>query len=98
MKKLPVVQQAEPPAPKIRLEDYEAVACSIDEQGCLTCGDVAVPVTVVSGSDRDAVCVDSYGNEGKVAVELVGQVSPGDRLLVHAGVAIEKLEASFEVR
>lgn len=68
------------------------MACSIDEQGCLTCGDVAVPVTVVSASDQDAVCVDSFGNEGKVAVELVGDVTAGERLLVHAGVAIEKLE------
>lgn len=92
MKKLPLVQQAEPPAPEIRLEEYEAIACSVDEQGCLTCGDVAVPVTVVSGSDQDAVCVDLFGNEGKVAVELVGEVAPGERLLVHAGVAIEKLE------
>lgn len=92
MKKLALVQQAEPPAPEIRLEEYEAIACSVDEQGCLTCGDVAVPVTVVSGSDQDAVCVDLFGNEGKVAVELVGEVTPGERLLVHAGVAIEKLE------
>lgn len=92
MKKLSLVQPAQPPAPRIALEEYEAVACSIDEQGCLTCGDVAVPVTVVAGSDEDAVCVDSFGNEGKVAVELVGEVQPGERLLVHAGVAIEKLE------
>jgi hydrogenase maturation factor len=28
-----------------------------------------------------------------VAIELVGPVVAGDRLLVHAGVAIEKLEA-----
>lgn len=92
MKNIPLVQQGRPPAPKIALEEYEAIACSIDEQGCLTCGDVAVPVTVVTGSDADAVCVDALGNEGKVAVELVGMVAPGERLLVHAGVAIEKLE------
>jgi hydrogenase maturation factor len=27
-----------------------------------------------------------------VATELVGEVRPGERLLVHAGVAIERLE------
>jgi|GEM_PF-2155491 len=95
MKTLPLYQPPaphQPPAPKIDLDEYAAVACSVDEQGCLTCGDVAVPVTVTQGGDPDALCVDAHGNEGKVAVELVGDVREGDRLLVHAGVAIERLE------
>lgn len=74
-------------------EVYEAVACGLDEDGCLTCGDVAVPVTVQQVGELDAVCVDVYGHEGRVAIELVAPVAEGDRLLVHAGVAIEKLEA-----
>ncbi|MGH2687507.1 MAG: HypC/HybG/HupF family hydrogenase formation chaperone [Actinomycetota bacterium] len=42
--------------------------------------------------ELDAVCVDIYGHEGRVAIELVAPVAEGDRLLVHAGVAIEKLD------
>jgi hydrogenase expression/formation protein HypC len=97
MKELPQVPPVRPRSheapPEIDLEAYEAVACSLDQDGCLTCGDVAVPVTVRHAGEFDAVCVDGYGHEGRVAIELVGPVEAGDRLLVHAGVAIEKLEA-----
>jgi hydrogenase expression/formation protein HypC len=97
MKELPQVptkrRSAPAAAPEIDLDVYEAVACSLDQDGCLTCGDVAVPVTVTHAGELDAVCVDVYGHEGRVAIELVGPVVAGDRLLVHAGVAIEKLEA-----
>lgn len=81
-----------PPPPRLNLEEYEAVACSIDSDGCLTCGDVAVPVTVTRAGERDVLAVDAHGNEGRVAVELVGPVGVGDRLLVHAGIAIDMLE------
>ncbi len=66
-------------------------ACSVNE-GCITCGDVAVPLTVIEARDSDARCRDDQGREELVAVELVGDVQPGDRVLVHAGVAIERLE------
>ena len=97
MKDLPLLnppqhQHDHPPVPQINLEEYEAVACSIDQDGCLTCGDVAVPVTVTLGGEHDVLAIDRHGNEGRVAVELVGPVVPGERLLVHAGIAIEKLE------
>jgi hydrogenase expression/formation protein HypC len=59
--------------------------------GCITCGDVAVPLTVVSVYGADGLCVDQAGSQEVVALELVGEVSPGDRLLVHAGVALERL-------
>jgi hydrogenase expression/formation protein HypC len=61
------------------------------EDGCITCGDVALPLTVVSVHGSDATCRDEEGNEEVVATELVGPVAPGDRLLVHARVAIEHL-------
>jgi len=64
--------------------------CSVSE-GCITCGDIAVPLTVVAIAGMDARCRDEQGREEMVAVELVGAVAPGDRVLVHAGVAIELL-------
>ena len=66
-------------------------ACTVDDDGCITCGDVAVPLTVVEAAGGDARCCDEQGREELVAVELVGAVGPGDRLLVHAGVALERL-------
>jgi hydrogenase maturation factor len=56
---------------------------------CITCGDEGVPMQVVSLTGDDAVCVDEQGarHEG-IAVDLVEPVEPGDRVLVHAGVAI----------
>jgi hydrogenase expression/formation protein HypC len=68
----------------------EDLQCSVVD-GCLTCGDVAVPVTVLSTDGVDAVCCDEQGNDATVAIDLVAPVRPGDRLLVHAGVAIERL-------
>ena len=42
----------------------------------------------------DALCRDDRGREETVATELVGPVGAGDRLLVHAGVAIEVIETA----
>lgn len=67
-----------------------APACSV-EPGCITCGDVAVALTVVSVDGADATCRDERGRVELVATELVGRVVSGDRVLVHAGVAIERL-------
>lgn len=61
------------------------------EPGCITCGDVAVVLTVASVAGSDAKCRDDRGREELVATELVGDVQPGDRVLVHAGVAIERV-------
>ncbi len=66
-------------------------SCSA-EPGCITCGDIAVVLTVSTVEGADARCYDEQGREERVAVELVGEVSSGDRLLVHAGVAIERLK------
>ena len=63
------------------------------EPGCITCGDIAVVLTVVSVHGVDAHCLDGDGRRERVATELVGAVQPGDRVLVHAGVAIELMEA-----
>jgi hydrogenase expression/formation protein HypC len=71
-------------------QSYSAVCSVID--GCLTCGDVAVPVTVLEAGAPDAMCEDEHGQQGLVGVELVAPVAPGERLLVHGGVAITRLE------
>jgi hydrogenase expression/formation protein HypC len=63
-------------------------------EACITCGDVAVPLRVVGpGSEPGlAVCADAAGGRETVEIALVGPVSPGERLLVHAGTAIARLE------
>jgi hydrogenase maturation factor len=61
------------------------------EPGCITCGDVAVVLTVVRTTGEDACCTDAQGRQEVVATELVGPVAPGDRVLVHARVALERL-------
>ncbi|HSK98335.1 MAG TPA: HypC/HybG/HupF family hydrogenase formation chaperone [Euzebyales bacterium] len=68
-------------------------ACSIDDDGCITCGDVAVELLVVEAGEHDALCRDGEGRTEVVATELVGEVAAGDRVLVHAKVAIERFPA-----
>jgi hydrogenase expression/formation protein HypC len=56
---------------------------------CITCSDEGVPMRVMSVGLDGALCVDEEGSQHEgIAVELVGPVAPGDRVLVHAGVAI----------
>lgn len=67
--------------------------CSTDH-GCITCSDEGVEVTVTGrGADGLTECVDPEGVRGPVDTTLVGEVVPGDALLVHAGVALVRLEA-----
>lgn len=56
--------------------------------GCITCGDQGIPMRVVSLSADGAVCVDERGERHEVAVDLIERVTAGDRVVVHAGVAI----------
>jgi hydrogenase maturation factor len=56
---------------------------------CATCSDEGVPMRVLEVRDGGtALC------EGGVEVmtDLVGTVEPGDSVLVHAGVALKKIE------
>jgi hydrogenase maturation factor len=78
------------PLPLLESGSYE-LACSLVD-GCLVCGDVAVPVVVVDAGVPDALCEDQHGQRGTVGVELVAPVRAGERLLVHGGVAISRLE------
>jgi hypothetical protein len=63
-------------------------ACD-DPHHCTTCSDEGVPMRVLEArAAGTALC------EGEVEVmtDLVGPVARGDRLLVHAGVALQRLE------
>jgi len=62
-----------------------------DQDGCLTCGDVGVPVRVITVTARGAWCEDRSGTRVEIAVDFVPAVAPGDVLLVHAGVAIARM-------
>ena len=77
--------------------DLPAAVCSPDGE-CITCGDVAVILTVVTVASADALCRNEEGRTETVAVELVDPVSVGDRLLVHAGVALELFPQEGGVR
>jgi hydrogenase maturation factor len=58
---------------------------------CITCGDVAVPMRVLSvGDDGLADCVTEDGQTSQVELALV-DAAPGDEVLVHACVAIQRL-------
>jgi hydrogenase maturation factor len=63
--------------------------------GCITCGDQASELRVVAvDAARDlAVCVDDDGRRSEIDTLLVAPALEGERLLVHAGVAIARLEA-----
>jgi hydrogenase maturation factor len=61
---------------------------------CITCGDEGIPVRVVELLDGLAVCADHELVRHRVAIDLVEPVAIGDELLVHAGVAIARLEGA----
>ncbi|MEO6570627.1 MAG: HypC/HybG/HupF family hydrogenase formation chaperone [Ilumatobacteraceae bacterium] len=71
--------------PAERVDDCE-------DDVCITCGDVALELAVVSVDGDTARCRDESGRFETVAIELVGPVGPGDRVLVHAGVALLHLQ------
>jgi hydrogenase maturation factor len=61
-----------------------------DSTHCITCGDEAVPLTVLKVDDRRelALCQNAAGERTTVEIALVAPVAPGDEVLVHAGTAI----------
>lgn len=59
-------------------------------EGCTTCSDEAVAALVVEVDGANAT-VELDGNRERVGIELVAPVEPGDTLLCHAGIALEKL-------
>ena len=73
---------------------YEAVQ-ECDAGGhCVTCADEAVEMLVLATDGSGlASCVDPEGVPVEVMTELVGEVAPGDAVLVHAGAAIARAAA-----
>jgi hydrogenase assembly chaperone HypC/HupF len=65
-----------------------------DARHCMTCADDGVPMTVVRVDSEAGLarCADASGEAAEVETALVAPVAPGDRVLVHAGVAIAALE------
>ena len=60
---------------------------------CVTCSDEAVEAVVISVAGVEAV-VRAGGCEERVAIDLVPDAAPGDVLLCHAGLALERLEVT----
>lgn len=75
--------------PPVDLEFYSS--CTLDQDGCTTCGDVAVPVYVVKVEGCEALVEDRLGQQASVATDLFPDLQIGDVLLVHMGVAIHRL-------
>ena len=62
---------------------------------CITCSDEAVEAEVVAVDGLEAV-VRVAGAEERVGVDLVPDAAPGDLLLCHAGIALERIESTWE--
>ncbi len=67
------------------------MSCDVDGH-CITCSDEGVPMRVAEVTEGGiARCTTGDGATSEVMCDLVGAVSPGDELLVHAGVALLRL-------
>lgn len=73
---------------------YPADSCGA--QHCITCGDDGEEMTVMRVDRRRglALCGGEEGGRATVEIGLVEPVTPGDRVLVHAGTAIARLDLS----
>jgi hydrogenase maturation factor len=64
---------------------------TVDRETCVTCSDEAVTARVRSVEGLEAVVAVGEASE-RVAIDLVPDARPGDLLLCHAGIALERLE------
>ncbi len=62
---------------------------------CITCSDEGIPMRVerIDGARGLALCAADDGSRSTVEIALVS-VQPGDRVLVHAGVALTELSTA----
>jgi len=67
--------------------------CTIDEAHCITCSDEALPAKVLEIDDLLGLAqVEVEGQVTEIDVTLVDDVMVGQMLLVHGGVALERLD------
>jgi hypothetical protein len=68
----------------------EAARAGSPPEHCETCGDLAVRMVVLSADPGTglAVCRDGERRRRTVETALLGEVRPGQTLLVHAGTAL----------
>ncbi len=62
---------------------------------CITCSDDAVEAEVAAVEGLEAVVLVAGGHE-RVAIDLVPDAGPGDVLLCHAGMALQRLDPPVE--
>jgi len=58
---------------------------------CITCSDEAVEAEVVAVDGLEAIVLVD-GMHERIAVDLVPEAAPGDVLLCHAGIALERVD------
>jgi hydrogenase maturation factor len=63
---------------------------TVEPDRCLTCADEAV-FAIVREVEGPNATVEVEGRRERVGIELVEPVGPGDVLLCHAGIALEKV-------
>jgi hydrogenase maturation factor len=70
---------------------HDGLICG--SQHCITCGDDGEPMLVVRVDNERglALCTAEDGRRSSVEIALVEPIAPGERLLVHAGTAIARL-------
>ncbi len=78
----------------------DAVPECLPEVGCITCADEGIEMRAlkVDAGSGLAVCVDPAGSTSEVDLGIVTGVAPGDAVLVHAGVAIARVESEAIAR
>jgi hydrogenase assembly chaperone HypC/HupF len=75
------------------MSGHDLAGACVSDGHCVTCSDEGVPMRVLaSEGDGLATCGAEDGLRSEVMTDLVGPVGPGDAILVHAGVAIARLD------
>ena len=53
---------------------------------------LAIPAVIIEVNDDGTAIVDVFGNEALVDVSLIEDPKPGDKVMVHAGAAIARVD------
>ena len=79
---------------KHELGPIEDVSCALDaERHCITCSDESLQVRVLHVDEEIGLAqVTLNGMVEEIDISLVDSIAPGDILLVHGGVAIERVD------